>query len=104
MKRPQHFEFKQWLCRNTIVGLRIHYIQTGTDTARTEWELIPMAGTSKKVSPEVVAPLVELKPDWVRVLQVKQHVLIEFKEYEEFTKKEAADLAEYERLKKKFEN
>lgn len=102
MRKPQHFEFKQWLCQNTIVGLRVHYVQTGTDTATTEWTLTPDDGKPKRVAASTVEILVEVRPDWVRVLQVKKAVRDEVKAWEEFAAKEAADLTEYERLKAKF--
>jgi cytochrome c biogenesis protein ResB len=102
LKQPQHFEFKKWLCNNIIIGLKIHYFQTGTDTSATEWELIPADGKSKRVTPSTVESLVTLRPDWVRVLQVKDSVRSEVAEHEKFAKKEANDLSEFDRLKAKF--
>jgi hypothetical protein len=104
MKEPQYYEFKKWLCNNTIVGLKVHYYQTGTDTSDTDWELIPQTGKSKRVKAHTVRPLVTLRPDWVRVLQINAEVRREVEEYEKFAKKEARDLSEYRRLKAKFEN
>lgn len=103
MKKPHDYEFKKWLCENTIIGLRIYYYQTGTDTSDTDWELMPSEGKSKRVKATTVSPLVEVRPDWVRILQVRDHVRKEIVEYAKYAKSEAKDLAEYERLKKKFE-
>jgi len=103
MKKPQDFELKEWLCDHKTKGLVVHYYQTGTDTADTDWELIPREGKSKRVKDHKVKDLVTLRPDWVRVMTVTDRVRREVEEYREFAKREAADLAEYERLKKKFD-
>ena len=103
MKKPTQYDLKKWLCENTIVGLRLYYYQTGTESSTTDWALIPIKGKPKRTKAERVRDLVDLTPDWVRVLQVKDSVLEEVEEYKKFAKKEAKDLATYERLKKKFE-
>lgn len=103
MKKPQDFDLKEWLCDHQIKGLIVHYYQTGTDTADTDWELIPSEGKSKRVKDHNVKDLVTLRPDWVRVMTVTDRVQREVKEYREFAEREAAGLAEYERLKKKFD-
>lgn len=102
MKKPQDFELKEWLCSNAIKGLIIHRYQTGTDTADSDWELIPCEGKSKRVKACKVRDLVTMRPDCVRVMAVTDKVRREVQDYQEFAKREAADLAEYERLKKKF--
>lgn len=104
MKEPHHYELKKWLCKNTIVGLKVHHYSTGIDTSDTDWELIPQTGNPLRVKEIVVRPLVTLRPDWVRVLQINAEVRREVEEYEKFAKKEARDLSEYRRLKAKFEN
>ena len=83
--------------------MRLHFYPTGEDTSDTDWELIPQNGKSKRLKATTIKPLVVLKPDWVRVLQVNDGIKSEVTEYIAFAKKEAKDLAEYERLKKKFE-
>lgn len=102
MKEPTDWELKKWLCDNTVVGLRIHYFQTGTDTSETDWELTPATGKSKRVRSDRVSPLVEVRPDWVRVLSPLRSVVREVEEYTIFAKKEARDLAEFKRLSAKF--
>jgi hypothetical protein len=102
MKKPASFTLKEWLCDNSIRGLIIHYYQTGTDTSDTDWELIPSEGKPKRVKADKVKDLVTVRPDWARVMTVTTQVVKEVQEYREFCKREAVDLAEYERLKKKF--
>jgi len=103
IKKPAQYELKKWLCENWVVGLRLHYYATGTDTSDTDWELTPSEGKPKRVKAHAVCGLVDIRPDWVRVLQVKDSVQREIKEYDAFAKKEARDLSEYERLKRKFD-
>lgn len=102
MKKPIQYDLKKWLCEYTIVGLRLYYNQTGTETAETDWELMPSVGEPKRILAQIVQDLVVLSPDWVRVLRVKDIVRREIADYEKFAKKEARDLTIYERLKKKF--
>jgi hypothetical protein len=103
MEKPQDYELKKWLCEHLIRGLIVHYYQTGIDKSDTDWELIPLEGKSKRVKADKVESLVTLRPDWVKVMTVTDRVKREVEEYREFAKREAADLAEFERLKKKFE-
>jgi hypothetical protein len=102
MKKPQDFKIKEWLCDHSIKGLIVHYYQTGTDTSDTDWELIPRSGEPKRFKADKVKDLVNLRPDWVRVMNVTDRVQREVKDYREFAEREAADIAEYERLKAKF--
>jgi len=103
MKKPGQYELKKWLYNNTIVGLKLHYYQTGTDTAATDWEMTPKEGRKKRVKSHSVKGLVDIRPDWIRVLQLEPRYVKEMEEYAAFAKKEAKDLALYEKLKKKFE-
>ena len=104
MKKPKNYKLKKWLCENSIVGLKLYYYQTGTDTTRTDWELEAQSGEKERVVAETIKPLVNVLPDWVRVLNVKDSVKEEVKAWDDFADKESVDLAEYERLKAKFEN
>ena len=103
MKAPNQYDLKKWLCDNTIIGLRLHYYQTGTDTAETDWELMPETGKAKRVVSSSVCGLVDIRPDWIRVMRVRAEVKKEVDEYKTFAKKESRDLREYKRLKEKFE-
>lgn len=102
MNKPKHYELKKWLCENTVKGLVIHRRIVNNDESETYWELIPTEGKSKKVKDNPVSSMVQLRPDWVRVLSVLGSIKREVDEYKQFSKFEAKDLAEYERLKKKF--
>lgn len=100
---PNQYELKKWLCKNTVTGLVLHYYQTGTESSQTDWELIPLEGKPKRVPAESICGLVELRPDWIRVMHPHDRVIKEVEEYERFTKANAAELATYKRLKAKFE-
>jgi len=102
MVKPEKYSLKKWLTENIVVGLRVYYYQTGTDTSDTDWELTPAEGAKKRMKSHSVIDLVDLRPDWVRVLQVKSFVIKEVDDYKKFEKKEKKDLAEFERLKAKF--
>lgn len=117
MKQPQNYELKAWLCDHLVKGLIVHYHQTGTKSSSTDcastmpvstpsthvfWELIPTEGKPLRVKVEEVLLLVTLELDGIRVMNVKDSVRREVKEYRDFVKREADDLAHYERLKKKF--
>ena len=102
MRKPKQFELKKWLCDHNIKGLILHYYQTGIDTSDTDWELIPTEGKSKRVKAHLIENLVYLRPDWVRVMGVRDSVIKEVKEYQAFAEREKEDLAEYARLKAKF--
>jgi len=103
MKKPDNYELKKWLYDNFITGLKIHHYQTGTDTAATDWELIPHTGKSKRLRDHTIQKLVEVRPDYNSVLKPVNSVIKEVEEWGKFAKVEAKELAEYERLKKKFE-
>jgi hypothetical protein len=103
MKKPEYYDLKKWLCENTIVGLRVSQTVTGCDTMDVYWVLEPAAGVHKRVRDTTVQGLVDIHPDWIRVLDVKDKVRAEVDAWDAFAKKEARDLSEYKRLKEKFE-
>ena len=102
MKKPKQFILKKWIWNNGIKGLIVEYHQTGTDTAETIWELIPKKGKSKKVKAWDVQEFIDAKPSHASALRLTEEARDEMKEYEEFAKKNAEELEEYERLKGKF--
>jgi hypothetical protein len=103
MKKPDNYELKKWLCDNTICGLKVHYYQTGSDTSDTDWELESTTGEKKRVRSHPIDKMVDVRPDWVSVLHVHDSVRREVKAWDEYAEKEVDELAEYERLKRKFE-
>ena len=102
MKKPNNYELKKWIHENIISGLRLYYYQFGVDTSDTDWELTPDQGKPKRVKAHTVESLVDLKPDWIRVLRLKPQYEKEIKDWDAFAKKEKRDLAEYKRLQRKF--
>lgn len=103
MNCPDQYELKKWLCRNTVKGLILHHYQVGVDTSDTDWELIPVEGKPMRVKANSVKPLVEIRPDWIRIMSLHSRFVNEVVEYEKFKKANAAELATYKRLKAKFE-
>ena len=102
MRLPENYGVKKWLCENTIIGVKVHYYQTGTDTSETDWEVFPSEGKSQRWRAGTVRGYVQFEPDWVRLFKVLPSVRKEVEEWQAFEKKEKRDLAEYKRLKAKF--
>ena len=101
MKKPEQYELKKFIMRG-ISGLKLHYYQTGTESSATDWELFTEDGKTKRVRAEKVGKLVEVRPDWIRILRLKPHLTAEVLKWEIFEKEHKAELAEFERLKEKF--
>lgn len=104
MKKPDGYEIKKWLCSNVICGLKLYYYQTGSDTSATDWELESISGEKKRFRDYLVCRYIQFKPDWVSAFEVSKSVIDEVKAWDEYEAKESDELAEYERLKKKFES
>ena len=102
MKKPSDYELKRWLCENTIVGIKLYYYQTGTETSDTDWELETINSEKKRFKSRLVKKFVDVDIDWIRVLRVKAQIVDEMRKWDKFAEKEKEDLAEYERLKDKF--
>lgn len=102
MKMPQDYGVKKRLCEGIIIGVKVHYYATGTDTAETDWEVFFAEGKPQRWRAGTVKGLVRFAPDWVRLFEVLPQVRTEVEEWQKFEKKEKRDLAEFERLKKKF--
>ena len=101
MKKPGQYELKKFLMRG-ISGLKLHYYQTGTDTSDTDWEMWDVNGKKKRVRAATVEKLVDIRPDWIRLLRLKDNLAKEVEEWDAFEKANKAELAEFERLKEKF--
>lgn len=102
MKKPEHYELKKWLCKRSIIGIIVHYYQTGTDTSDTDWEIKTPSG-SKRIQKDIAQKILIYEPDWIRLMKVRPDIEAEVEAYEAFAKKEAKELAEYNRLKAKFD-
>lgn len=91
-----------WLADNwPLTGLAVDYVQTGTDTADTEVTITGSKG-SKRLRWTTLQPLIDVRVGYNSVAELKSHLAKQVVEWREFAKKEAKDLAEFERLKKKF--
>lgn len=102
MNKPFKYDLKNWLYGRIICSLEIHYFQTGTDTSATDWEITDRDGNSRRLKSSTIAPLVDIGPDWVAVLRLKENFIEEVERWDAYAKKEDKDLKEFERLKKKF--
>ena len=71
MDKPKQYDLKAWLSNNTIVGLKIYYYQTGTDTADTDWEMESDSGKKKRVKASSVCGLVDYRNDWCAVFRLE---------------------------------
>ena len=103
MKRPQDWELKTWLYEHHVKGVVLHHVIGGIDGDYIEWELIPSVGASKRVRDYKIRTLVVLAPIASRILTPTDAVKREVATYSVYMHKEAKELAEYERLKRKFE-
>lgn len=91
------------LALGTIRGIVVDYRQTGTDTAETYCEIL---GSGKgKVSGiwSTYSPFLDVCVDWSSVARVKYRHRKDYEEWIKFEKANATELAEYNRLKAKFE-
>jgi len=84
------------------VGLRVEYRQTGSDTAETFWVVEDWNKKTYEFVGGIPDRYIDMKPDYRSVFQVKKAVLDKVRARKAFEKSHAHDLAEYERLKKKF--
>lgn len=102
MKEPEYYELKKWLDDRHICTLTLDYYPTGVDTAETDWVLTSTDGQSRRIGSNVANALLEVRTDHISVVRLKGKYVKEVEEWAKYVKKEARDLAEYERLKKKF--
>lgn len=108
MKKPSNIEL--WLYDVNVGGLIVESRMTGCDASETFWKLIPTDafGNTKGCDParkfpdHAVKGLVDLNPDHCSVLRLRYDVVKRVREWKAFAEKEARDLAEYNRLKRKF--
>lgn len=101
MKKPENLEIKKWLCKNCVIGIKLHKRFIGIESSKTEYQLFSEK-SEITASDWTIKRLVDFNPDCSRLLSVRREVLDEVKKWEAFAKEEAKDLAEYERLKAKF--
>lgn len=87
----------------SIRGIIVDYQQTGTDTADTFCEIL--GDGKKKVTGlwRTYSPFLDVRVDWASVARVSDKYRKEVEEWRKFEKAYSAELAEYQRLKEKFE-
>lgn len=85
-----------------ITEIKVSYRQTGTDTAET---FVKITGSGGKVEGLWTTwnPYLRLRIDYNTIAEVVPHMQAEVEAWKDFEKKNAAELATYNRLKKKFE-
>ena len=101
MKKPVDYELKKWINERYVSGLRLYYYQTDTESSDTDWELTDTEGKTKRIKSHRVFQLVEIRPDWIRLLRLRDEFQKEIETYDKFCNDNKKDLATYERLKKK---
>ena len=102
MKKPNEYDIKLWLYNNAVNGFRLKRKQAGDDS-ETYWELYSANGGTRTILGCLVKPLVDINPDWNRILNLRVVYQREVTDYLEFEEANADDLEEYKRLKAKFE-
>lgn len=101
MKKPKHLALKKFLS-GSIVSLKIDRRQTGTESTETYWVMENNLGETKTSVSHVVADLVDVEPNWSTIMRLKRLYREEVSDWTAFEVREAADLAEYKRLRDKF--
>ena len=108
-QKPTRIE--EWLCSVNVGGLIVESRMTGCDTSETFWKLIPtdaFGNTDGCAKPEKfpdssLRNLVDLRPDHCSVLRPRREIVAKVEAWKKFEKSESRDLAEYNRLRLKFE-
>lgn len=101
MKKPS--EHALWLYKNwPIHGIKVEHKQTGDDTAESFVTVASAAGTRKMPALEF-DELCTLRRDYNSICDLKPSEKIKVTDWLAFENENKADLAEYERLRKKFE-
>jgi hypothetical protein len=102
MKKPPEALLKL-IDLGAIRGIIIEYRQTGNDTAETFCEILG-SGTNKVGGLwRTYKPFLDVKVEWATVARVHATYIKDAAEWEKFESENAKELAEYNRLKQKFE-
>lgn len=100
MKKP--IDLALWLYGADVTSVDVEYLQTGTDTADT-FVTIRNSKGEKRLRWNTLAELVEVGMDHRSIMRLRESVARECVEWRDFAKRNQHELAEYERLKAKFE-
>ena len=92
----------RWICSHRVIGVSIEYVQTGTDTAETYLTLTPESGNKVRWLDRTFSKVATLELDHYRLVKPKYGVREEVEAWDKYEKANAAELAEYERLRAKY--
>lgn len=100
---PDVSEQERWICHNHVESVRAEYRQTGTDTAESYVHLKPVTGKAVCWLESTFRKVARLEFGTGTVAQPGYGVCERVKAREAWEKSNAKELAEYKRLKAKFE-
>lgn len=86
-----------------IKGLSVEYKQTGTETSETYVTITGSNGEIKGLLWSIYKPFLDVNVGYNYVARVHSHMRDSVDQWKRFVKKNARELAEYKRLKAKFE-
>ena len=104
-------ELSLWLYYHNIGIIKVEQVMTSADETTIYIHLVPTTAfgeieskhKSKKVLKEDLMQLIDYRIDWCSVLRLTREENLKCKSWIAFEKKNAKELSEYKRLKKKFE-
>ena len=102
---PRPTDLEIWLVNNIVSGVDVQHVQTGDDTSET-YVVLRTGERSKnkqRVLRSTLMPLIDYHIDWVAALRPTSETVRRVEEWKSWAKRYAAELATYERLRKKFE-
>lgn len=94
---------ERWIAHHCVESIRAEYRATGTDTAETYVHLRARDGDTAVWKDTTFARVADLKIWCGSVAEAKREVRLRVEESEKFEKAHARELADYARLKAKFE-
>jgi hypothetical protein len=99
-----------WLFKHggEIVGVRVDYVMTSVDTSKTIWHLELSDGHKETVDQDALAGIVQFYPHYDvpshrAIAVLKRELRAQCEAREKWEKANARELAEYKRLKAKYE-
>ena len=94
---------ERWIVKNRVQAIRVEYRQTGTDTADTFVHLTPSEGKPVCWKDSTFRKVARLELGYATVVEPHYGVRDRVEAREKWEKANARELAEYRRLKAKFE-
>ena len=101
MKKP-HEAIEKLISIGRIHGIELWQVQTGAESSETRCKIKGSAGSIEGVWPRY-GQFLEVKPFWDGIAELKREHRQAWEDWKAFEKANKAELAEYERLKAKFE-